>query len=219
MSNTPRIHIAITDDHPMVISGLKHILSTAHHIRVQASYTSGKALLAGLSKEQPDVLLLDVMLSDCIAEDIVPVIHKAYPAIRILAVTSVDNTSRVKQLTKSGCLGYILKSADPETLVTAIENVYKGVPFISPELKEQLFNEMLWHKKQLPAQGELLTRREHEILQLVAQGMQSKEIASGLNISLHTVETHRRNIFLKLDVKNAVSLISKATSLGLLEHK
>ncbi len=217
MSDHPIIHIAITDDHPMVISGLEHILGAAQHIRVQATYTSGKALLAGLQQEQPDVLLLDVMLSDSTAEDLVPVIHKIYPAVRILAVSSVDNTNRVKQLTKSGCLGYVLKSAGPEILVAAIESVYKGLPFMSPELKEQLFNEMLWHKKQLPAQGGLLTRREHEILKLVAQGMQSREIASELHISLHTVETHRRNIFLKLDAKNAVSLISKATALGLLD--
>ncbi len=216
MSQTT-IYISITDDHPMVISGLQYILSGTPHIKVQSVHTSGKALLASLPKELPDVLLLDVMLSDCTAEDIVPVISKTYPSVRILAVTSVDNTSRVKHLTKAGCLGYILKTADTAALVEAIETVYKGLPFISPELKEQLFNEMLYHKKQLPVQGDLLTRRELEILKLIARGRQSKEIAAGLHISLNTVETHRRNLFLKLDAKNAISLVTKATALGLLD--
>lgn len=211
------IIIDITDDHPMVISGIRHILQEASHVRIQNTYTSGKALLAGLEKAQPDVLLLDVMLSDCSAEEIVPIIHKGYPSVRILSVTSVDNLSRVRNLTKSGSLGYILKSSGPDMLISAIESVYKGIPFISPELKEQLFNEVFYEKKQLPVNGVLLTRRESEILKLIARGMQSKEIASELFISLSTVETHRRNLFLKLDVKNVASLIRKGTVLGLLE--
>lgn len=217
MNVKPEIIIAITEDHPMVVQGITQIVSQTLNIKLQAAYGTGKALLEGLQNQPlPDVLLLDVMLPDCTAEDLIPGIIKSYPGIRILIVTSIDNVSRVRKIIKAGSLGYILKSSTPDLLIEAIESVYKGVPFITQELSNQLVDSLLFSKKNMPVKGDMLTRREKEILVLIAAGLQNSEISKQLFISINTIETHRRNLFLKLDVKNAVALINKATALGLI---
>ncbi len=216
MSSNKDIKVAIADDHQMVVDGLMHMLDGYPHIQVQHTYLNGQGLLAGLQREQPDVLLLDIHLTDYVGEDLVPLIVKNYPAVRILAVTSVDNIARVRNLVRQGCLGYVLKNVQSGILVQAIETVYKGTSFITEDLKEQLLQELLHLKKELPAQPLLLTRREKEILQLIAREYSSKEIADQLFISLNTVEIHRKHLFQKMDVKNVAGLIRKALQLGLI---
>lgn len=210
------IQVSIVDDHPMVLQGLVHALGDKSNICIQNTFYNGNALLAGLQKQQPDVLILDILLSDCTAEDLLPMLTKSYPGLRILALTSIDNIARVRNLIRLGCLGYLLKNAHENTIAQAIETVYKGVPFITPDLKAQLKEERLLVTKAMPAQGDMLTRRENEILQLVVKGHTSKEIAEQLYISLHTVENHRKHLFQKLDVKNVTSLVQKAIVLGLI---
>lgn len=216
MEQKPTIHIAITDDHPMVISGLEHMLRSAGHIQIVATYTSGKELLGGLQDITPDVLLLDVMLGDTTAEQLIPGVLALQPQIRILVISSVDNIQIIRQLIKLGASGYVLKTVPPLQLIEALESVYKGVTYISAELKELLLQHMLSNRKHAPSRGTLLTRRESDVLKEIAKGCSGKEIADNLHISLHTVETHKRNLFIKLDVKNAVSLIARATSMDLL---
>ncbi len=211
------ILIAIADDHPMVLQGLSFMLGSKQELSIQATYTSGRALLAGLQRNQPDVLLLDVLFPDYSAEELLPKIVRDYPSIRILAITSVSNLPRVRNLIRLGCLGYLLKNENEATVVRAIQSVYRGVPFLSEQLKQQIDQDRFNVKKVLPINGHLLTRREKEILQLIAKGYTSKEITGKLCISLNTVETHRKNLFQKMDVKNTVTLLQRATTLGLIE--
>ncbi len=213
------IEIAITDDHPMVLEGLQKMLTGVEGIRIQACYRTGQALLAGLEKMQPDVLLLDIHLTDFVGEDLVPLIVKTFPAVRILAITSVDTTIRVKNLIRKGCLGYLSKNTSADMLIEAIRNVYRGLPYVEEQIKNQLFEDMLYIKKEIPVSGHqlFLTRREKEVLQLIAKEYSSKEIADKLFISINTVEIHRKHLFQKLDVKNLAGLVRKALLLGLIE--
>lgn len=214
--NHIKIQVSIVDDHPMVLGGLLYALNYKHSIQIQNTYTDGKSLLAGLQKRQPDVLILDVLLPDCTAEDLLPIITKTYPAIRILALSSIDNIRRVRNLIYLGCLGYLLKNAHEETITKAIETVYKGIPFVTPDLSTQLKNENVNEQGKGITKGNILTRREKEILLLVIKAYTSKEIAEQLYISLHTVENHRKHLFQKLDVKNVTGLVQKALALGLI---
>lgn len=214
----PSIQLSIADDHPMVLAGLIHALQHKNNIKVLSTFTNGNALLAGLKKQQPDVLILDVLLPDCTAEELLPIISQAYPALRVLALTSIDNIARVRNLIHLGCLGYLLKNAHEETITEAIEAVYRGVPYITPDLKAQLKRNELDARKEMPAQGDLLTRREKEILQLIVKAHTSKQIAELLFISPYTVENHRKHLFQKLDVKNVTGLVQKAIVLGLIEN-
>jgi len=211
------IKIAIVDNHPMTIRGVQTMLASYPHIQVTAAYTSGKALLEGLQQEQPDVLLLDIMLPDTSGKELAETISAAWPAIRILALTSLDAPSHVKSMMRRGCAGYLLKDADDQTLVYAIEQVHQGHEYIEPSIKEQILQNVLKLKK--PSTGNMpkLTQREKEILTLIVQEYTSQEIADKLFISLRTVETHRFSLLQKLDAKNMVALVKIAMQMGLAE--
>jgi DNA-binding NarL/FixJ family response regulator len=118
------IKIAITDDHPMVISGISNMLSLYDHIQIIGKYGNGEALLAGLEKAQPDampdVLLLDIQLPDKTGNELMRIISRQYPNVRVLAITSMDTPYHIKDMLKNGCLGYVLKQVEHETLLHAI---------------------------------------------------------------------------------------------------
>lgn len=209
------IKVIITDDHPLAIAGLKNMLQAFSHIHVIAAYTSAEALLEGLQTEQPDVLLLDILMPDKKGTEVTDIISQHYPAIKMLAVTSLDAPVYIKHMMRNGCKGYLLKSVEQDTLAQAIEALHRGEEFIQPQLKEQMLQNMLHFKKQQPGDIPSLTRREKEILELIVKEYSNQQIADQLYISLRTVENHRFNLQQKLEVKNAIGLIKIAIQMGL----
>ncbi len=213
-----QIKVVITDDHPLTMSGVEHILQPYPHIVITGQYTSGAALMEGLRLQQPDVLLLDIMLPDQSGKDLAEQISRTYPQIRILALTSLDSPHHVKGMMRRGCLGYLLKNTDQHTLITAIEQVYKGVEYIDPALKDQLLRHMLkGQKAESPDLVPVLTQREKEVLQMIVEEYTSQEIADKLFLSLRTVEGHRLSLLQKLDAKNTVGLVKIALQMRLVE--
>lgn len=210
------IQTAIVDDHPLALNGLKSMLSGYPQIHVSAVYSSGKALLEGLKEVQPDVLLLDVLLPDISGKELAPMITKLYPGIRMIALTSLDGPAVVRSMMQRGCLGYLLKDTTEETLVTAIEQVYRGLEFIEPTLKEFIFQNMMRYRRQGQQVMPDLTTREKEVLRLIAAELTTQEIADKLFISFRTAENHRYSIMQKLDVKNTAGLIKVAMQMALL---
>jgi DNA-binding NarL/FixJ family response regulator len=209
------VKVAITDDHRIVLNGLQKMLSGYSHIEITGAYTNGNALLKGIEQEQPDVVLLDIQMPDMDGLELTRILIRKYPSIRILVVSSCDVVFQVKQMLREGCMGYLLKDAEDDMLVRAIESVHEGRQFIDPTLKEQLLEDMMFTRKQSQARGNL-TDREKQILQLIAEGLTNQEIATQLLLSLRTVENHRINMLQKLDVKNSAALVSKALKLGLI---
>lgn len=211
------INIAIVDDHPMVLAGLQQLLMSFNNICVSNTYSCGKELLKGLKETRPDVLLLDIRLPDIGGEELAATIVQHYPGVHILVITTMDTAQQIKSMLKAGCLGYLLKNADRETLIEAIETVYKGRQYISAQLKEVLFQDMLDERNNQNPRP-LLTRRETEILQLIARENTSHDIAQHLFLSLRTVENHRKSLLQKFGVKNMVGLIRKSIEYGLLDE-
>jgi len=215
----PKINITIVDDHPMVISGLQNMLEPFRHIQVISAFSSGEALLEGLRIKQPDVLLLDILMPGIQGPEVAKIITRAYPSIKILAITSLNAPVHIKSMMRQGCKGYLLKNTNQNVLVQAIETLYQGEEFIEPGLKEQMLQNILKfkakdsaaHTEQIP----VLTRREKEILQLIIQEYSNQEISEKLFLSLRTVENHRFNLQQKLDVKNTVGLVKIAIQMGL----
>lgn len=207
------IQVAIADDHPMIVNGIKNMLHYYRHIEIVQTYNSGKALLEGLLSARPDVLLLDIQLPDISGNELARIIARDYPQVRILVITSMDSTFHVKDMMKAGCSGYLLKTAGKDTLIGAIEEVYAGGTYLEASLKEQLLNEVLNKKSTTVA---TLTRREKEILTLIAKELTSSEIAALLSISQRTVENHRFSLMQKLNAKNTVGLIRIASESGLI---
>lgn len=211
-----KIRIALTDDHLMILNGLKSMLLHYPHLELIACYQSGAALLEGLEKDQPDVLLLDLQLPDRTGDELTRIISRKYPDTRIVILTSHDSVFLIKTLMNNGASGYLLKTADPELLLQAIETVYEGKKFLPEELKDRILNDSLKLKNNIADLNDL-TAREKDILKLIAEECTSTEIAQKLNLSTRTVENYRLGLMQKLDARNMIGLVKKAIQLGLLE--
>lgn len=209
-----KINIAIADDHPLIINGLTQILRNCGDMNIVSAYSSGHELLQGLATVKPEVLLLDLHMPNGSGEEVAPIIRKQYPSVKIIALTNQDNTYYIKTMMSYGASGYLLKSSIADIIIHAIRVVHNGEIFIDPLLKEKLVQESLLEKDK-PARPQL-TRREKEVLELIASNFNSQEIADRLYLSKRTIDNHRLSLLMKLDVKNSAALIKKAMQLGLI---
>lgn len=212
------IRIAIVDDHPLVLQGLKDMLGAAPHIALIASWLNAADMLEGLAHELPDVLLLDIQMPGQAGSDLLPVLTKKYPQLRVLMLTNFDNALYIDNAFRNGAAGYLLKNTDRPTLVEAIETVHSGRQYLKHELRERL-EHLRAQIKRKTAANYLLTPREKAVLRLVVNGCSSQQIADELFLSIRTVENYRLNLSIKLEVKNAAGLVSKTLELGLLDEQ
>lgn len=211
-----KIRIAIADDHPLILSGLRNVLAYFSDIEITGTFSGASGLLESLHSGLPDVLLLDIHMGEQPGDELARIILKQYPGARILMLTNEDNVYYIKNLLQNGVLGYVLKTAPHEVLLDAIRTVYDGRQFLEPALKEKVLQHTLSTRQQR-SQGPALTRREKEVLKLIASNFSSQEIADQLFISKRTVDNHRIGLLMKLGVKNSASLIKKAIDQGLLD--
>lgn len=209
-----KIKVAVTDDHTLIRDGLQRILGEQPQLELCGVYACGKELLEGLKIKLPDVLLLDIHLPDYTGNQLARMVSAKYPALRILALSSMDTLYHVKDMMEHGCSGYLTKQADTPTLVRAIETLYRGEQFLLPEMKEQ-WVQSITHAQKERAQLTPLTQREKEILQLIVAGKTNQEIGEAFFISPRTVESHRQSLMQKLEVKNSYGLMKVALQLGL----
>lgn len=212
-----KIKIAIADDHPMIINGLKDMLANSTHISTIATYLSGEELMQGLAQQLPDILLLDIRMPDISGAELTPIILKKYPDLRILVLTNFDNMLYVHTLLNAGVYGYLLKNTDQHTLINAIDTINEGQIFLKEDMLDKLEQFRKGIKRNVSSRI-VLTPREKDILQLVAKGQSNTEIADQLCLSLRTVENYRLNLNTKLEVKNTAGLLLKAIELGMLNY-
>jgi DNA-binding NarL/FixJ family response regulator len=205
------IKIAITDDHPIVTQGLQHLLSMEKNIRIEKILSSGQELMQWLPENSIDVLLLDIYLNDANGMDLCAKISELNPEIGIIAISGQDEAIVISQMLQNGALGYVLKNAESHEIIEAINQVYFGQKYLcrrTREALEKLDNSL----NEIPK----ITRREKEVLQLIAEGLTTTEIATKLFISPHTVESHRKNLMEKFHVKSTASVLNKVKDLGLI---
>lgn len=214
------IKVFLLDDHPLAVTGLYNMLLPYKNIKVTGTYQTGQAMLEDLKKNQPDVLLLDILLSDSNGKVLAKEISRLYPAIKIIAITSLDAPAYVKAMMQNGCSGYLLKNIDQKTLVEAIETVYQGKEFIELSLKEQMVYNLIKKGKENKSEqekviGPRLTKREKDVLDLMVKEYSNQEIADKLYLSIRTVERHRFNLMQKFDAKSPIGLLKAAIEFGL----
>jgi DNA-binding NarL/FixJ family response regulator len=208
--------LAIIDDHEVVINGLKGMLAGTENLQIVFTTTSGEALLQHIESHAADVILMDIQMPELSGIDLCKMVHKRCPDCRIIAFSSFDDSHYVRQIMRNGALGYVLKTADKETLLKAIDTVMMYEEYIDEPIKNILLRESITGQRrsmfEIP-----LTKREKEILKLVADEHSNQQIADQLFISLRTVETHRLNITQKLGVKNVAGLVKEAMKRGLID--
>lgn len=207
--------IAIADDHLLVIGGLRAMLEKYEQLSLLFAVTNGEQLLQALEQQRPDILLLDIQMPGQSGIELCKVISSKYPEIRVIALTNFEESHYVKQMMRNGAKGYLLKNTDQDTLIKAIGTVMQNQPYIDAQIQKNMMEEMLSGKKRT-LQEVLLTKREEEILAMIAKEHSNQEIADSLFISLRTVQTHRLNITQKLGAKNTASLVKEAFKRGLI---
>ncbi len=211
-----QIKLAIADGHPMILNGIKAMLAQDQHIQIQHTCTSAAALFEALYTDSTDVLLLDIRLDAANSETVCKQVKKLYPATQIIILSDISETYHIRQMIRAGASGFLGKSADQEALVAAISTVFEGRQYFDQQLQQLALQEMVMGKKRAHNDG-LLTKREEEILTLIADEFSNQEIADRLFISLRTVETHRLKIVQKLAVRNTAGLVKEAMRRGLAE--
>lgn len=211
-----RIRLGIVDDHAVVIDGLKMMLNTFEHLQVCFTTREGESVLDYLQQEDLDVLLMDIQMPGMNGIELCRQVTKIHPGVKVIAFSSFDDSSFVRQILRSGAKGYLLKNADKLTIVKAIEMVMDGESFLDESITKILLQESITGQRRSIYEVPL-TKREKEILRLIANGNSNQEIADKLFISLRTVETHRLNINQKLDVKNTAGLVREAIKRGLID--
>jgi DNA-binding NarL/FixJ family response regulator len=201
------IKLAVVDDHPIVIQGIVSLINNLENMHVVGSFQSGSALISFLNNNEIDIILLDIMLPDGNGIELCAQVKKLSPKTIVIAISNHTERSIIMQILQNGASGYILKNASVEELKNGIETALRGEMAFSREVIGIIAKPSLNDLKGRPK----FTRREKQILQLIAQGKTTAGIADELFLSPLTVETHRRNMMQKLDVKNAIELINIAT--------
>ncbi|WP_130733928.1 response regulator transcription factor [Flavobacterium sp. J27] len=209
------ISIAITDDHAMIIEGLKAMFQLDVNYQIVASYLSLKETIENIASDQPDILLLDINLKDGNGTQSCKEILKLVPKLKIIALTSFEDVNMVKLMLRNGAKGYLLKNTSSEEIIKAITMVMDNEIFLPKELKNQILSETIGLEKRIDFLPKI-TRREKEVLELIVQEFTTDEIASKLFVSTKAIEAHRSNLIQKLNVRNTAGLVKIAIEKGLL---
>lgn len=211
-----KIKIIIADDHTMFLQGVVSLLENEENISVLGKASNGKAVLKILETAIPDIILLDISMPEMDGIEVTKFVKQKFPSIKILIVSTHSNTQMIARLIRMGVNGYLLKNAEKEELLLAINTIQKGESYFSEEVTQRNEENNVKIKSETLQITEL-SFREKEILILIAQEFTGNEIAEKTNISLNTVNTHRRNLLSKINVKNTAGLVKYAIEYGLLD--
>ena len=200
------IKLFIVDDHYMVIEGIRSLLQNEKSIEWMGNARTAAACLAFLQQHQPDVILMDINLPDKSGIDLCREVRQQYPSVFVLGISTFNQQSFIHKMLDNGASGYLLKNATQEELMQGITTVTKGKTYLSGEAAQVLRKP---DNEGLP----VVTRRELEVLALIAEGLTNNEIAQQLFISPTTVDSHRKNLLAKFAAKNTATLIRMAVQM------
>jgi two-component system, NarL family, response regulator LiaR len=213
MTQNP-IRLLVVDDQGIVRKGVRALLAEVDGMKVVGEASNGLEAVNQAEALHPDVILMDLVMPGMDGIEAIRQIMARQPKARILALTSFAADDKVFPAIKAGALGYLLKDSEPEDLIAAIKNIYRGEPFLHPSIARKVLEELSHPAGNSPT-PEPLTERELEVLQLVSQGLSNQEIAERLVIGDATVRTHIGNILGKLHLANRVQAALYALRKGL----
>jgi len=209
------IRVLLADNHALVRAGVRAILQTLEGIEVVAQAGDGHEALRLIEKHQPDVVLMDIAMPELNGLEATAQVTKEWPNVRVIILSMHANEEYALQALRAGAVGYVLKDSDTGELERAIRAVVRDETYFSPKVSKHLVADYVRRVGGESSSLEQLTPRQREILQLIAQGFSTKEIASRLYISVKTVETHRAQLMERLNIHNVAGLVRCAIRMGL----
>lgn len=210
------VTILLVDDHRMMREGLRLVLDQESEFKVAGEAANGRDAVVLAEQLKPDIVIMDIGMPDLNGIDATREIRRISPTSRIVALSTYSDKRYVLGMLEAGASGYVLKNAAAEELVHAIQQIVRGQKYLSPELTSTVVNVYLQRMlTATPPVGQILSPRERETLQLLAEGKTSKEIAAQLFISVKTVDMHRQNLMNKLGLRSVAELTKYAIREGL----
>lgn len=209
-----KTRILLADDHALVRQGFRMILAAEPDFEVAGEATNGREALALCSELKPDVIVMDVTMPELNGIEATRRIMEAHPRIRILALSMHKDAVYVREILRAGASGYLLKDAIDTDLIAAVRSIARGEGYLSPGVSEAVLSD---YRRHVTDPIDLLSSREREVLQLIAEGKTNKEIASLLNLSVYTIDAHRGKIMEKLNLHSTGELVRFAVRKGLVD--
>ena len=213
------IRVVLADDHNLVRAGIRALLERLPGVEVVGEASDGREALALVVKEKPDLALLDIGMPSLNGLEAAPRIAREAPRTKLVILSMHSDEKHVAQALRLGVAGYVLKDSFVDELPVLVRAVMAGETYLSPGISKQvveaLKERMAVTDAESPVAAELLTPRQREILQLIAEGKNTKEIASTLGLSVKTVETHRTQLGQRLKIRDVAGLVRYAIRIGL----
>ena len=200
------IKVLVVDDHFMVIEGIRSLLQNEKNINWLGHANSASSCLSFLKQQLPDVILMDINLPDKSGIDLCKEVKDLYPSVCVIGLSTFNQQSFIQKMLANGASGYILKNASRDEICEAMETVMKGKTYLHFDVAQTL-------QKKSGEDSPVLTRREKEVLEHIAEGMTNNEMAEKLFVSPATIDTHRKNLLAKFNAKNTATLIKMAVQM------
>jgi DNA-binding NarL/FixJ family response regulator len=212
-----KIRVALADDHPVVLAGIKALLQEAPEITLIGEATTGSAALQMIRDHLPDVAIIDISMPDLNGIDLATQLAQTCPKVKILALTVHEDRAYIQPLLRAGARGYLLKRSAAEDLVRAIRAIASGGTYLDPAIADRAISDSARNGRSdsaQPGSPESLSQREDEVLRLTAQGHSNKEIAARLDVSSKTVETYKTRAAEKLGLRTRADIVRYGASHG-----
>ena len=204
----------LADDHSVVRQGFGLILSSQPDFEVVGEAANGREAVDRCAELQPDVVVMDVSMPELNGIEATRRLAEVAPRTRVLALSMHKDSVYVREILRAGARGYLLKDSVDSDLISAVRSVAKGDGYLSPAVSDAVLTD---YRKHVSDPIDLLTSREREVLQMIAEGKTNKDIANTLNLSVYTVEAHRGRIMEKLNLHSAGELVRFAIRAGLID--
>lgn len=209
------VRVLLADDHTLVRAGLRKLLESLPDIEVVGEAADGLALLALTEQLQPNLVLMDIAMTGLNGLDATARLVNAWPHIRVLILSMHQNEEYVRQALRNGAAAYLLKDCAPLELELAVKAVLRGETYLSPAVSKGVVSDYVQRLRDDAVPGAALTPRQREVLQLIAEGRSTKEIARRLDLAVKTVESHRSQLMKQLDIHEVAGLVRYAMHIGL----
>ncbi len=209
------VRVLLADDHTLVRAGLRKLLESMPDIEVVGEAGDGLALLELAEKLQPHLVLMDIAMPGLNGIEATARLVKSWPGIRVLILSMHQNEEYVRQTLRHGAVAYLLKDAAPMELELALAAVLRGETYLSPAVSKGVVNDYVLRLRGEDLAADPLSPRQREVLQLIAEGQSTKEIARRLDLSVKTVDTHRSQLMKQLDIHEVAGLVRYAMRVGL----